>query len=47
MPAECHGKHIFIATLESRTLVVQEENGHNNSFSLGTGHGSVLELEEE
>jgi hypothetical protein len=28
------------------TLDVQEEDGHNSSFSLRTGHGSTIELTE-
>jgi hypothetical protein len=29
------GKHIFTTLLEGWTLDIQEEDGHNNSFSLG------------
>jgi hypothetical protein len=31
--------------LEDNTKVVQEEDGHNNSFSLETGHRSIIESE--
>jgi hypothetical protein len=31
----CGGKHIFIIVLEDGTLDAQEEDGHNNSLSLG------------
>jgi hypothetical protein len=37
-------KHILITLLEDQTLGVQEEDGHNHSFSLRTGPDSVLEL---
>jgi hypothetical protein len=42
----CRDKHICITLLEDETLNVQEEDGHNNSFSLRKGHDSVLELSE-
>jgi hypothetical protein len=33
--------------LEVGTLDVKEEGGQSSSFSLGTSHGSMLELAEE
>jgi hypothetical protein len=30
--------------VEKGTLPVEEEGGHNDSFSVGMGHDSVLEL---
>jgi hypothetical protein len=33
--------------LEDETLEVQEGEGHNDSYSLGIGHDSILESEEE
>jgi hypothetical protein len=32
--------------MENGTSDTQEGDGHNNSFSLGTGHGSILKSEE-
>jgi hypothetical protein len=32
----------FIALLEEETMDVQEEDGHNSSFSLETGHDSII-----
>jgi hypothetical protein len=43
----CLGKHIFVIQMEGGTLDVQEENGHNSSFGLGTDHDSILESAEE
>jgi hypothetical protein len=39
-----HDKHVFSTLLEDETLDVQEEDGHNNSFSFGAGHNSIPEL---
>jgi hypothetical protein len=33
--------------LEGGTLEVQEEDGHTNSFSLGTGHELIVETAEQ
>jgi hypothetical protein len=44
---DCRDKHIFIALLEEWIFDVQDEDGHNSSFSLGTGHDSILESAEE
>jgi hypothetical protein len=41
-----HGKHTLITLLEDVALDVHED-GHNNSFSLGMGHDSILESAEE
>jgi hypothetical protein len=38
----CRRMHIFMTLLEDGILDVQEENEHNNSFSLGKGHDSVF-----
>jgi hypothetical protein len=43
----CNDKHISITLLEDGKLDVQEQDGHNNSFSLWTGHDSILESAEE
>jgi hypothetical protein len=32
--------------LEDEKLYVEEEDGHNKSFSLGTGHDSIVESAE-
>jgi hypothetical protein len=43
----CRGKHIFITLPEGWTMDDQEEEGHNNSFSLWTGQDSVIKSVEE
>jgi hypothetical protein len=40
----CCGEQIFIIFLEDGILGDKEEDGHSSSFSLGTGHDSILKL---
>jgi hypothetical protein len=37
----------FYHSTGRRNIGVHEEDGRNNSFGLGTGHDSILELVEE
>jgi hypothetical protein len=41
------GKQNFITLLEDGTMDVQEEDGHNNSFSHGRGRDTILKSAEE
>jgi hypothetical protein len=43
----CRDKHTLITLLEDGKLEVQEQDGHNNSLSVWTGHDSNLESSEE
>jgi hypothetical protein len=43
----CQAKNILITLLGEGALVIQEEDGHNDSFSFRMGHDSLLELSEE
>jgi hypothetical protein len=43
MPPECFPPQAhFVTLLEDGTLDIQGENGHNNFFSLETGHDSFV-----